>query len=142
MGAHVSVPMYHRTLPQRLALEARRCAGCGFVEFPPRDVCGSCRGRDLEAVRLSGRGRVHTWTRISATAAPPEFAEEARRLGGYHVAIVELEEGPRITGQLVELRGEPTIDMAVEVVTRRLYDEEGVRRYGFKFVPARGGAGR
>lgn len=136
MGAHVSVPMYRRTLPQRLRLEGRRCAGCGHVHFPPRAVCPGCQGSRLEPFAFSGRGVLHALTYITAAGAPPEFAEQARAEGGYWVAIVELVEGPRITAQLADCPEPPRIGQAVVAVVRRLYSEEGVIRYGFKFRPA------
>lgn len=136
MGAHVSVPMYRRTLGQRLRLEGGRCRRCGRVFFPPLGGCRECGG-SLEAVALSGRGTVRAVTRISPAGAPPEFAEQASRQGGYTVAIVELEEGPSVTAQLADVPGLLDIGDPVRAVTRRLYEEEGVIRYGFKFVPAR-----
>lgn len=135
MGAHVSVPMYRRTLPQRLRLEGRRCVSCARVYFPPVGSCPECGG-DLEPTALSGRGEIHALTYITASGAPPEFAEQARRQGGYWVAIVKLAEGPMITTQLTDCATEPAIGTPVRAVTRRLYDEEGVLRYGFKFAPA------
>lgn len=133
MGAHVSVPMYRRGLPQRLRMEGGRCAACGLVEFPPRPRCINCGSTEVEGVPLSGRGRIHTWTFITPAGAPPEFSEQARRTGGYYVAIVALEDGPFVTGQMVAEGHGPAIDDPVEVVVRRLYEEEGVIRYGFKF---------
>ncbi len=134
MGAHVSVPMYRRSLSQRLCLEGRRCTGCERVFFPPVGGCRDCGGV-LQAMVLSGRGEILAVTRITPAGAPPEFAEQARRQGGYHVAIVELAEGPKITAQLTDGIGEPTIGTPVRAQVRRLYDEEGVVRYGFKFSP-------
>ncbi len=136
MGAHVSVPMYRRSLPQRLRLEGRRCAGCGHIQFPPTAACPSCHGPKLEPYDLSGRGTLHAVTKITPAGAPPEFTAQARAEGGYYVAIVELAEGPKITAQLTGFATPPQIGQAVTVVTRRLYEEEGVVRYGFKFQPA------
>ncbi|HUH06280.1 MAG TPA: OB-fold domain-containing protein [Egibacteraceae bacterium] len=140
MGAHVSVPMYHRTLPQRLRLEAQRCSACGQVQFPPRAACEACRAADSEVLALSGRGTVHAWTFITAAGAPPEFSDQAAQAGGYYVAIVELEEGPRITAQLTDLTEAPAVGDRVTAVVRKLYREEGVQRYGFKFTMRVAGA--
>jgi uncharacterized OB-fold protein len=101
--------------------------------FPVKAACPSCGARDLEPVELRGRGRIAALTWISRAAAPPEFADLADRAGGYHVAIVALEEGPMITGQIVESGRAPRLDDEVRAVVRRLYHEEGVVRYGFKF---------
>lgn len=136
VGAHVSVPMYRRTLPQRLRLEGRRCTACGQVQFPPRAVCPRCGGARLEPLRLGGHGVLEAVTRIAPAGAPPEFLGS----GPYWVAIVRLAEGPKITAQLTDFAAAPRIGDAVEAVVRRLYEQEGVARYGFKFRPAEGGA--
>jgi len=138
--AHVSVPMYWRTIPQRYRLVGHRCRKCGKVNFPPKGVCKHCNvSSDFEEVPLSGRGRVHTFTLIGAGGAPPEFAEQEKAGGSYPVAIVELEEGPKIIGQMADVSPKDVkIGMPVRAEMRRIYREEGVIRYGFKFVPEEG----
>jgi len=135
--AHVSVPMYWRTIPERYRLVGRKCKACGALSFPPKGICPHClKSSEFEDARLSGRGRVHTYAIVGAGGAPPEFAAQERATGSYPIAIVELEEGPRVIGQLADV--DPSgirIGMAVQAEIRRIYEEEGVVRYGFKFVP-------
>ncbi len=140
--AHVSVPMYWRTIPQRYRLVGHQCKKCGKVNFPPKGVCKYCRASsDFEEIQLSGRGTVHTFTLIGAGGAPPEFAEQEKAGGSYPVTIVELEEGPKVIGQLADVNGSDVkIGMPVHAEMRRIYSEEGVIRYGFKFVPETEGA--
>ncbi len=140
--AHVSVPMYWRTIPQRYRLVGHKCKKCGKVNFPPKGVCKYCNASsDFEEVQLSGRGKVHTFTLIGAGGAPPEFAEQEKAGGSYPVAIVELEEGPKMIGQMADVNPKDVkIGMAVRSELRKIYTEEGVIRYGFKFVPDPGGA--
>lgn len=135
MGAHISVPMYRRSLPQRLRLEGRRCSDCSHVQFPPTAHCPNCHASRLEPINLSGQGEVHAVTQITPEGAPPEFTAQARAEGGYYVAIVKLAEGPKITAQLVGFKALPALGTPVKAETRRLYTEEGVIRYGFKFGP-------
>lgn len=74
---------------------------------------------------------------LSPGGAPPEFAGQARAEGRYVVAIVELDEGPRITAQVTDVDPDAVdIGMPVTGTIRRIYEEEDVVRYGFKFVPA------
>lgn len=138
MGAHISISMYQRAIPQRYRLVGRRCRACGKINFPPKAVCKYCqRGSSFEDVQLSGRGAVYSFTVIAGGGAPPEFAAEARCKGSYPVLIVELEEGPRVIGQMVNPpEAGINIGMPVKAVFRRIYEEEGVIRYGFKFRPA------
>ncbi|MEM0343769.1 MAG: Zn-ribbon domain-containing OB-fold protein [Thermoplasmata archaeon] len=139
--AHVSVPMYWRTIPQRYKLIGHKCKKCGAVNFPPKGVCRKCNASsEFEEIQLSGRGRVHTFVLISAGGAPPEFADQEKAGGQYPVAIVQLDEGPKVIGQIADVDPKQvTIDMPVTAELRRIYSEEGVIRYGFKFVPTGGG---
>lgn len=136
--AHVSVPMYWRTIPQRYKLIGHKCKKCGSVNFPPKGVCKYCNdSSEFEEIQLSGRGKVHTFALISAGGAPPEFAEQEKAGGQYPVAIVQLEEGPKVIGQIADADPKAVkIDMPVTTELRKIYTEEGVIRYGFKFVPA------
>lgn len=136
--AHVSVPMYWRTIPQRYRLVGQKCKKCNAVNFPPKGVCKYCNdSSEFEEVQLSGRGKVHTFVLISAGGAPPEFAEQEKAGGQYPVAIVQLEEGPKVIGQIADVDPkEVRIDMPVTTELRKIYTEEDVIRYGFKFVPA------
>jgi len=135
--AHVSVPMYWRTIPQRYRMIGQKCKKCGAVSFPPKGVCKYCNASsEFEELQLSGKGRVHTFVLIGAGGAPPEFAEQEKAGGQYPVAIVELKEGPKVIGQIAEVNPKDVkIDMPVKGELRRIYTEEGVIRYGFKFVP-------
>lgn len=137
--AHISVPMYWRTIPQRYGLQGQKCKQCGTIHIPPKGVCKGClASTEFEPVQLSGRGKVYSYTIIGAGGAPPEFAAQEKAAGAFPVAIVELAEGPRIIGQLADVKTEEVqIGLEVEAELRRIYDEEGVIRYGFKFVPAR-----
>lgn len=138
--AHVSVPMYWRTIPQRYKMVGQKCKKCGHVNFPPKGVCKYCNASsDFEEVKLSGLGKVHTFVLISAGGAPPEFAEQEKAGGQYPVAIVELAEGPKVIGQVADADPKAVkIGMPVRTELRKIYSEEGVIRYGFKFVPAEG----
>jgi uncharacterized OB-fold protein len=135
--AHVSIPMYWRTIPQRYKMVGLKCKKCGAVNFPPKGVCKYCNeSSDFDEVKLSGRGTVHTFVLIGAGGAPPEFAEQEKAGGSYPVAIVELEEGPKVIGQIADADLKSVkIGMPVTTELRKVYSEEGVIRYGFKFVP-------
>jgi hydroxymethylglutaryl-CoA synthase len=115
----------------------QKCKKCGAVNFPPKGVCKYCSvSSEFEELQLSGKGKVHTFVLIGAGGAPPEFAEQEKAGGQYPVAIVELKEGPKVIGQIAEVNpNDVKIDMPVKGELRKIYTEEGVIRYGFKFVP-------
>ena len=127
----MDLPRYHRLAPAYYRLEGQRCAACGAVQFPPRHACSSCRGMNLAAHRLSGNGTVYSWSEVAQ--APHGFS------GSYLVALVDLEEGVRVTAQLTDVESdEVEIGMPVEMVTRRLQERggsQGYLVYGYKFRP-------
>src|SRR5439155_375957 len=47
---------------RRHELSLQRCRACGAYVFYPRAACPRCLGPDLEWRRVSGRGRLHTFT--------------------------------------------------------------------------------
>ena len=73
---------------------------------------------------------------IAPGGAPAEFDRQQAMTGALAVGIVDLVEGPRLTAQLADVEVEALhIGLAMRAVVRRLYDQEGVVRYGTKFVP-------
>ena len=133
--AFVSIPSYASTIPQRYALIGAKCKRCNKITFPPSEKC-ECGSIEFVKIRLSGRGKIYTYTIISRGSAPPEFSEQQRLTGDFPVAIVEFEEGPKIIAQLTDCKpSQVNIGMEVEAVFRRIFDDEGIIRYGFKFKP-------
>ena len=147
-GAYVSVPSWRRTLPQRHRLIAGRCPECGTLAFPPEGACRDCHElAEYEPVRLARRGTVETATTIGQGGAPPEFAEQQARGGSYVSAVVAFQvaetvetdaDGDRsvsVPMQVVECEKTPTVGTDVVTTIRRIYEQEGVIRYGLKAVP-------
>jgi uncharacterized OB-fold protein len=123
---------YWREIPQRYRYEAAKCDGCGKVYFPPRLLCGHCRGRAFTQVTLAPEGAVETFTVIRVP--PTDFADQAP----YAVGIVRLDDGVRLTAQIVDCAPEDlAIGQRVRIEFRRLRQEgeSGILCYGYKFVP-------
>jgi hydroxymethylglutaryl-CoA synthase len=136
MGAYISVPAYMESLEQRYRLMASRCSSCSRLYFPPRQACLSCGGREFDPEPLTGKGEVYAHTLIARGSSPTEFKEQQDLIGEYVVALVQLKEGPRIVAQLTDCTpSDVTIGMPVEFVLRRIYSQEGIVRYGYKFRP-------
>ena len=140
MSAYVSLPLYMNSIPARYSLVAKKCNECGLVNFPPRPKCLGCGDMDLVDEKLSGKGKVYTYSIIAKGGGPAEFDDQQNMTGAYSVIVAELDEGPRIIGQLVDVEPRPEnihIGMEVMAVIRRLYDQENVIRYSFKFKPVK-----
>lgn len=96
---------------RRHELLIQRCYACEHYIFYPRYNCPHCGSRELHWAKASGRGRVYTYT-VARRPTHPAFADRVP----YVIAIVELEEGPRMTTNIVGCDPDSVrIDMPVEV---------------------------
>jgi uncharacterized protein len=94
MKPAISVKEYLAALAENRLLGVK-CQSCGFVTAPPRLACRRCGGYESVVVELSGRGRIATFTSVHVPT------ESRRGQTPYLVVLVELEEGPWITGNLL-----------------------------------------
>jgi uncharacterized OB-fold protein len=123
---------YWREIPQRYRLEANKCSNCGKINFPPRLICNVCQSKDMEKTKLAETGKVLTYTIIRVP--PHQFVDQAP----YAVGIVELDDGVKISGQIVDCDFKDIkIGLNVKIEFRKLFDvgESGILCYGYKFVP-------
>lgn len=136
MSAYFSLPMYAASIDQRLRILAGKCKACNALAYPQRLVCIECGATSFDEVKLSGNGTLYTFTVIARGGAPAEFDAQQTLTGVIPVGIIELDEGPRVVGQLADVDvAKLAIGMPVRAVVRRLYEQEGIVRYGTKFVP-------
>ena len=78
-------------------LRLPRCMDCLRLHFYPRPFCPHCSRRSLQWQDLSGRGTIYTFT-INHRAPSEAF----KPLLPYAVAVVELAEGPRMMGRIID----------------------------------------
>ena len=78
-------------------LALTRCRACSAY-WVTRVVCPSCWSTEVETVRASGRGEIYSFT-ILHRAGRPGFEEDVP----YVVALVELEEGPRVLTRIADV---------------------------------------
>ena len=100
-------------------LRLQRCRACAKTYFPPRPFCPSCSSPDVEVFRASGRGRIHTF--IISNFRSPGFTPP------YSIAVVELDEGPRMLTNIVgceqtsqAIRMEMPVEATFEPITEEI----------------------
>jgi uncharacterized OB-fold protein len=128
----MSVARFWRKIPQRYNLVGTQCTTCGSYFFPPRTFCPECRRSGVIVEhRFKGTGEVITHTVVRSAS------EQFEQMTPYVLAIVQLDEGPRVTGQVVCAPEEVKIGMKVKPVFRRISadGESGVIYYGTKYIP-------
>lgn len=109
-------------------LRIQQCEACSRHVFYPRTACHYCLSDKLKWVTASGRGTLYSFT-IVRRAMNPAFQEDVP----YVYAIVELEEGPRVTTNVVNCDLEALrVDMPVKAVYDKVTPEAAL----LKFEPA------
>ncbi len=94
---------------QRHELRFRRCTACGAFRYPMTLLCLDCRSWEFEWALASGRGTVYSYT-VVHHQTHPAFPVP------YTIALVEMEEGPRIIARMRSSEGTPiSIGAAVSI---------------------------
>lgn len=100
-------------------LMLQRCQACGRFRFPITAFCPNCLSDQTEWTPVSGRGTVYSFI-IMHQVFDQRFKDDVP----YNVTAVELEEGPRLYTNLVEIANEEiTVGAPVTVVYDDVTDE-------------------
>ena len=122
----INRPFWEAT--RRGELRLQRCKDCCEVWYPAGTNCPKCLSTSFEWSPMSGRGTVwsfivyhHCWHRGFEKEIP------------YNVAMIQLEEGPIVITNIVDVKNEAIkVGMPVKVVFEPATDEVTL----FKFKPA------
>ena len=87
-------------------MKGYECEQCHYKSINKSSFCPKCGERSMAAIDVPKEGVIFSYTTIHAS--PEEF----RHLAPYHVALVELEEGLKVT---VLLEGRVTIGDKVKL---------------------------
>lgn len=102
-------PFWDGAAQRRLSIQI--CDACSRFYFPPAPICPHCSSRRTSWRDVSGRATLYSF---SITGAPfPQWGRPAPMV----VALVQLEEGPRLLSTLVDCVADPaslTLDMPLE----------------------------
>lgn len=98
----------------------QRCKDTGKAYFPPRPFSPFTGSRDVEVFEASGKAKLFSYV-INHRPAKG-FEDEAP----YAIAVIELEEGPRMMTNIVDCEQTPealVLDMPLEVAFETATDE-------------------
>src|SRR4030081_155308 len=99
-------------------LRLQRCDACANVYFPPRPFCPACASRKVSVFKACGKAKLYSY--LIHHRAVPGFTPP------YAIAVVELDEGPRMMTNIVECPQTPealVLDMPLEVAFEKIDDE-------------------
>ena len=113
---------------QRHELLLQQCDRCHSFWFPPSSMCPDCLSVEWKWTRSCGRGRIHSFV-IFQRVYHPGFADDVP----YVVAVVELEEGPRLISNIVGCNPQSVqCEMPVELVFENVSREVTLPKFGPK----------
>jgi len=87
---------------QEKKIMGARCKQCGSLMLPPRPMCRKCQSADLEWQEIKGKGKLISFT-IIGVGPTPMINEGYDRKNPYCSGVVELEAGPRICTQVMDV---------------------------------------
>jgi uncharacterized OB-fold protein len=103
---------------QERRLVVPKCENCGTLTFPPTVACPACAADRFTWAPVSGRGTIYSFT-VYHRVYHPAFKGKVP----YVVAVVALEEGPRIISNVVGIPpGEVTCELPVSVIFEEVRD--------------------
>lgn len=115
-------------------LEGHKCGSCGAIYLGERAVCSKCGARDQMAqVKLANKGKLYAFSIVFRSFPGIEVP--------YISAVVDLEDGATLKGNLIDVEPDPakiSFDMPVEVVFADALgrkDREGNSYLSFFFKP-------
>jgi hypothetical protein len=95
VGDQDTQPFWDAASERRLVVQ--RCGSCGRWIWQPRPLCPVCHTPDPAWVEVAGDGHLTSWTVIH----PPVLPVWAKDVP-FAVALVELDQGVRMVGRLVD----------------------------------------
>lgn len=76
------------------------CRSCGKLYLPPRAMCPSCYGEEMDWTELSGRGQLAAYTTVNIGGSAM-IAAGYDRDNPYCSGVVRLDDGPAISAQIL-----------------------------------------
>ena len=117
------LPFWEGTRNGQLLLQ--RCTQCALIRYPFASVCPECLIEDTKWIQASGKGKIVSWI-VYRQPFHPAFKD----LVPYNVAWVDLEEGPRLTANIVQVNNEELyLGMPVEVTFQELDSEVTIAQF-------------
>ena len=112
-----SQPFWEGTKQGKLLL--KKCADCGTIDHPPYLYCTNCMSENSQWIEASGKGTLYAYA-INVFGVPFPFWDDMP----YVVAMIDLEEGPRMISNVVECDHDKLKNgMQLEVVFEKINDD-------------------
>lgn len=107
-------------------LMGSRCKSCSALYLPPRSLCTACHSpkEEMEWIEMSGQGKLLAFTTVHI--APTAMIEAGYdRKNPYCAGIVQLNEGPAISAQILGVDATQPEQIAIGTPLRVSFVERG-----------------
>ncbi len=112
---------------QQGELRVQRCRSCNQLVFYPREICPYCSGHEFSWEKLSGRGKIYSFTVVRRP-----FLPEFDAMAPYIYAIVELEEGIKLASNIINC---PVDEVFIGMAVQATFQEQEEGRTLVLFTP-------
>ncbi|HUW13521.1 MAG TPA: Zn-ribbon domain-containing OB-fold protein [Anaerolineae bacterium] len=105
-------------------LMGSRCQSCEALHLPPRALCPSCHGQEMKWEEMGGKGKLVAFTTVHI--APTAMIQAGYgRDNPYCCGIVQLEEGPSISAQILGVDPTKPQDIAIGMEVQVAFVKRG-----------------
>ena len=106
------------------ALRLQKCGKCGAHQYPAETFCYECGGQDMSWVAVAGEGSLYSFTVVHQL-----YHKAFKPFLPYTVAIVQLDEGPRMLSAMLGLKRPVRIGERVKPLIRVVDNEQAFLTY-------------
>jgi len=102
----------------------QRCASCGAHQYPAESFCYECGAQSLDWVKVAGEGTIYSFIVVHQP-----YHKAFKPFLPYTVAIVQMDEGPRMLSAMLGLGKPVAIGDRVQPCIRKIDDERAFLTY-------------
>jgi uncharacterized OB-fold protein len=102
----------------------QKCGQCGTHQYPPESFCYECGAPELSWVSVTGEGTVYSFIVVHQL-----YHQAFKDFLPYTVAIVQMDEGPRMLSAMLGLQAPVAIGDRVKPCIRRVGQDQAFLTY-------------
>jgi len=102
----------------------QKCAACGSHQYPAESFCYECGAQSLAWVKVAGEGTVYSFIVVHQ-----QYHKAFKPFLPYTVAIVQMDEGPRMLSAMLGLEKPVAIGDRVKPCIRKVDHERAFLTY-------------
>jgi uncharacterized OB-fold protein len=104
----------------------QQCHECGVHQYPPESFCYECGAQKMSWVAVAGEGEVYSFIVVHQ-----QYHKAFKDFLPYTVVIVQMDEGPRMLGLMLDRKKATAIGDRVKPCIRRVDDQRAFLTYEF-----------